>query len=571
MSRTKQFGVVNHKDPAFIRSILTDTGEMAREVLGFNYDEDGGHRINVGTGGIRNYGKTQEIIQLLDDEKLRYKMVMVPRDGRKSTIAAAYAVRRICKNKNIRIFYVGRTDDIVRPKSVAIRSMMLTPLIEKTFGAQQGPKWEEMEWTVGTRTDHSLKNATFTAFSQDSLITGGRCDLLILDDFIDHTNVTTPEQNKKSKERWKLLVPFIANASEVVVLCTLWADDDLNSDLIRSPLFQPPSGGSIVCGAGVRVIQDGKGGYDVEEAEGGLTFPHLSLPYLREKLRAMSIDGDPRQFIYQYLNEVPAIGGSGFQRSHFRHLQWGPDMEQLSGYLLTDTAIGKGDDACFSVLAYMGLDAEDNLYLLDMDIGIGWEPSEFGDRFFEMLETWQGRVNHVGECWEKIALATAYRDAIENDSRARKTKIRTIELPRPPQSHKKDRIKRLQPPMRNKKFFVVDTIPGVFNGPAGEQCLWNPIGFFDPQKKVWLPSGELVEQFIKESSKKDIPDTLAMILEYEKTRHGHKRACVYKPWRPKSRALSLTEQRADAYHQQRYGPQQSNSDWWDKTLHDHGI
>ena len=26
-------------------AILTDTGEMAREVLGFNYDEDGGHRI----------------------------------------------------------------------------------------------------------------------------------------------------------------------------------------------------------------------------------------------------------------------------------------------------------------------------------------------------------------------------------------------------------------------------------------------------------------------------------------------------------------------------------------------
>ena len=414
-------------DKEHIARALGDTGVFARDLLGYNYDEvAGGQRINVGTGGIRDSGKTREIIQLLDDAGIRYKLVMVPRDCRKSTMAQALCLRRISENPNIRIFYVGRTDDIVRGKSLAIRAQLLRPEIETLFGPQQGDKWEEMEWTVAGRNMPGLMNATFTAFSQDSLPTGGRCDLLILDDFIDHTNVATPEQNKKSKERWKLLVPFISSGSEVIIFCTLWADDDLNSELRANRLFQPPTGGQVVCGAGVRVVHDGLGGLDLEITEGGLTFPHLTLEYLREKLHLMALAGDYRQFVRQYLNETASLGGTGFYRQDFQPLKWENDMESLSGYLLTDTAIGKSDDSCFSVLAYVGLDQADHIYLLDLEIG-HWDPTMFRNKFFDMLEAWKGKVNHCGECWEKVQLATAYRDAIEQDSRARKLKLHTID------------------------------------------------------------------------------------------------------------------------------------------------
>lgn len=561
---------VRPDDAEHIAKILADTGAFARDMLGYNYDEiAGGQRINVGTGGIRPYGKTQEIVQLLDAAGVRYKLIMVPRDCRKSTLGQALCCRRICENPNIRIFYVGRTDDIVRSKSIAIRAQMVRTEVEDVFGPQKGDKWEEMEWTVASRTMPGLMNATFTAFSQDSLPTGGRCDLLVLDDFIDHTNVSTPDQNRKSKERWKLLVPFISSGSEVVIFCTLWADDDLNSDLRSNRLFSPPTGGQIVCGAGVRVVQDGLGGLDLEVVEEGLTFPHLTLEYLREKLHLMALAGDYRQFCRQYLNETANIGGTGFYRHDFQSLKWGDDMQQLSGYLLTDTAIGKSDDSCFSVLAYMGLDAQENLYLLDLEIG-HWDPTQFRNRFFEMLERWQPRVNHCGECWEKVQLATAYRDAIEQDSRARKLKLHTIEMPRPAKSHKMDRIKRLQHPMRNRKFWVVDTVPRTYVDSNGERSLWDPIGFFDPNSKKSLPSGELVDEIIRESSKKDIPDTLAMILEWTNDKRGAKRFCTWKQWRPKEKPASLTDQRRVAYHQQTYGSAE-NTDWFERTLRDLGI
>lgn len=558
------------QDPAFIRRVLTDTGAFARDVLGYNYDEiAGGDKVNIGTGGIRPDGKTQEIIELIDNPTLRYKLVMSPRDSRKSTKAQAFCLRRIQLNPNIRIFYIGRTDDIVRGKSIAIRKQILRPEIEELWGPQQGDKWEEMEWTVAGRTNLGLQNATFTAFSQDSLPTGGRCDLMILDDFIDHTNVTTAEQNKKSKDRWRLLVPFLASGCEVVVFCTLWADNDLNSDLRSNRLFAPPTGGQVVCGAGVRVVKDGKGGYDLELAEGGLTFPHMTLEYLREKLHAMALEGDVRQFICQYLNETSSIGDSGFSRQNFQPLAWQADMEKLSGYLLTDAAVGKSDASCFSVLAYVGLDEADNIYLLDLAIG-HWQTTEFCDQFFDMLEHWAPKVNHCGEAWENVALTTAYKDAIEHDSRARKTRLHTIEMARPAQSHKPDRIKRLVHPMRNRKFWVVDTCGRSFIDSTGEKVLWDPVGFWDPHKKVFLPGGELVDEFIKDSAKKDIPDTLAMILEWSKDKHKPKRLCTYKHWRPKVRPASLTEERQAEYHRQHYSAG-SNDDWWDRTLREQGI
>lgn len=558
-----------HQDPAFLRGILNDTGKLARDLLGYNYDEiAGGHRVNVGTGGIVPFGKTQEIVELMDDDSLQFKLVMAPRDARKSTLAQCFAIRRILKNPNIRIFYAGRTDDIVRNKSIAVRKQMLRPEIEAIWGPQQGDKWDEVEWTVAGRSNHGLQNATFTAFSQDSIPTGGRCDVLLLDDFIDHTNVTTAEQNRKSKEKWGLLQPFIASGCEVIVLCTLWADDDLNSSLRSNKLFAPPTGGQIVCGAGVRVVRDGGGGLDLEVLDGGLTFPHMTLDYLRKKLHAMALDGDYRSFVRQYLNESPDIDGIGFRRQDFQAIKWGSDMEQLSGYLLTDTAIGKKDSACYNVLAYVGIDPNEHFYLLDLKVG-RWEPSEFKDEFFDMLERWQPKVNHCGEVWEQVALATAYRDSIEHDSRARKTKLHTLEIPRPSTSHKADRIKRLQPVMRGRRFFVVkDTMPKSFQDNGNEKVLFDEVGFYDATRTVFAPGGELVEQFVKESAKKDIPDALAMVLEWNKK--TQRRYCNYKAWKPKTKGRSLTDQRDSAYHADRYGAALSG-DWWERTLRESGI
>lgn len=545
---------------------LSDTGYLARELLGYNYDEDGaGHRINIGKGGIQSTGKMGEILSLLDDDSIKYKYIKAPRGSRKSTVAQAFVLRHILRNPDIRVIYVARTDLMSREKASAIRAQLERPEITELFGEQKGTPWEETRFTVKGRENVGLQNATLRSFSQESMPTGGRANLIVVDDFIDDTNVTTPEQNNKSKDKWAVLMPFLAPGGILVAFCTTWADDDLNSDLEQGDLFVPPMGGQIVCGAGVHIVErDGK--YDIEEDPEGLTFPHLTMDHLREKFRGMLRKGDAKKFCQQYLNQNSVGSAGDFQRQYFRYLAWGLDMERLSGYLVTDTAYGMDRTACYSVVGYLGLDPADNIYLLDLRVG-HWDEGEFTDKFFEVLELWKNRVNHCGECWENVALATSYRGHIEEDSRSRKTKLRTIEMKRPSTSQKEGRIRRFLPKMQKLQFFVVDTIPKDFQDLDGKRELWNPIGHYDALTKRWLPSGELVDEFVKASAKKDIPDALAMVLEYEKSgRHNWKRMCQYKEWKPRERGRSLTEERRDEYHREHYAEAPTADDWWDRTF-----
>lgn len=555
----------------FIKRCLSDTGYLCRELLGYNYDEDaGGQKVNVGKGGIVDYGKHQEAIELLDDPEISHKLIIMPRESRKSTILQGFCIRHVLLNPDIRIAYVARTDDMMAQKVLAIRNQLEREEITALFGPQRGDKWEESVFTVKGRKDVGLQNATVTGFSMDSMPHGGRFNIILLDDFIDETNVTTPEQNKKSKDKWMNLQPLLARGGILVYVGTTWADDDLGNDLQASPLFAPPKGGQIVCGAGVRVIHDSNGKLDLEVVETGLNFQHLTIEYLRQKLHGMSLRGQYDIFVRQYLNEATSRSSSMFQRRYFKSVQWGEDMRELSGYLLTDTAISDKEESCYSVVAYVGIDAGDNLYLLDLRIG-HWDPTEFVNNFFACLEEWQQRTNHCGECWEDVALASAYRDSIENDARARRTRLRTIEQRRPPSSQKRGRIMRLQPVMANGRFWVVDTVPRTFVDVDGEKELWNPKGFFNARVKAYEPSGELIDEFLRPTAKKDIPDTLAMVLEHEKTKTGHhKRMCFYKPWRPKDGARSLTQRRQDAYHRAEY-QQEPRGDWWEDTLNRHGI
>jgi hypothetical protein len=283
----------------------------------------------------------------------------------------------------------------------------------------------------------------------------------------------------------------------------------------------------------------------------------------------MSRIGQFEKFVRQYLNETGGGSSAAFQRKFFKPIAWQNDMRTLSGYIVTDTAISDDESACYSVIAYVGLDASDNIYLLDLMVG-NPDHHEFGNWFFQMLEEWTPRVNHCGECWESAVLSMAYRNYIIRDSRVRKFRLHTLEMKRPPQSQKEGRINRLQPVMKSGDFYVVDTVPKTFTDSTGEKVLWDPTGFYDARTRVHLPAGELVDEFIRKGGKKDIPDAIAMVLEHEKTRTGYRRMCRYKPYRPPDPVASLTEQRDEAYHREQYGSA-SQEDWWEKTLRENDL
>ena len=552
----------------FRQRVLSDTGFCARNLLGWDYDEDANHqKLNQGSGGIRAYGSHQKIVELLDDTKTRFKFVEAPRGSYKSTILQAYIVRQILLNPDVRVIYVSATNSLVVDKAGAIKRALESEIVTEWFGEQRGDPWEETRFTVQGRAQKNLQTPTFSGFSMESMPAGTRGNIVVCDDLINQEWCTTPEMIEKSKRQWKLLQPFLAKGGILIVVGTRYGADDLYNDLEGSTMFQPPLGGSVVLGAGVNIIKDeSTGTLRLEEAEGGLTFPHMTMDFLLEKFVPMALGGKFFEFSCQYLNIVPAGTGSMFHRWMFQQVPYAEDMAGLSGYLLTDTAVSKRDEGCYSVIAYVGLDAVDNLYLLDLRVG-HWDQRTFCDQFFDVLETWTPKANHCGEVWEDIALATSFEFAIREYGRQKKMRLAPIRMKRVSADSKPMRIQRLHAPMYDRKFYVVDTVPKLFDDLSGKRLLWDSEGFFDARTKIKQPGGELVDEFVKFKSpgvKNDIADTLAMILEYDKAGGRMKRYCSFRPAR-KRPATSLTDHRKASYHAANYPPSDAG-DWWSKTL-----
>ena len=111
----------------------------------------------------------------------------------------------------------------------------------------KGEKWGETEFTVCGRKAIGLQNATLTGFSSESLPTGGRCNILVVDDFIDHKSVATPEMIGKSKDNFAAMMPLVARGGMIVVFGTIWDDDDLNQlKAIPGSAFEAVYTGEII-------------------------------------------------------------------------------------------------------------------------------------------------------------------------------------------------------------------------------------------------------------------------------------------------------------------------------------
>ena len=161
----------------FRQRVLSDTGFCARNLLGWNYDEDSDHRkTNVGSGGIRPDGAHQQIVDLLDNRDVRYKFIQAPRGSYKSTILQAFIIRHILLNPDVRILYASATEALVRDKAMAIRKSLESDEVTRWFGPQRGEPWEEMRFTVCGRTQQTLQSPTFTGFTMESMPPGGRAD-----------------------------------------------------------------------------------------------------------------------------------------------------------------------------------------------------------------------------------------------------------------------------------------------------------------------------------------------------------------------------------------------------------
>lgn len=526
----------------FITQALSDTGFFARHVLGMDTDRDerGNAVSEMGKGGVRAYGPHKELTTFLDDDSATHSIIMAPRYSYKSSIVEAFICRKILANPNISILLFMHEQEIAEARCRQIRDLLTSnPIILELFGDVSGPSWKSKQFVTSLRSDHTIQSPTLWVGSPQKIPTGGRPNIVIFDDIVS-------DQNFKTEKGLKAGIDCIERSLSLGSRGERYIN-------VGTP-YHPGDAHHWCLDAGWRKLVHLDVGFDLVTNEdrtldlaGEGRWPHLSIDFLRKKLRGgMSFP----TFMSQFKLKVVSGFTEAFQRTQFHPIAWKDEFQDLTGYLLTDTAPAGDPKGDLNVLCYIGIDEKHKMYILDLQVGY-WKMYEFVERYLAMLQKWQPKVNHRLELWEKGQSYLTYFQHIQMQAKAKNIRVSTYADARNQGAIGKDtRIASLQARFQMHEVYVCNTVPKHWQAPNEVRLLWDPEGETDIKTGAKVPGGDLVEQFVRfpHHKKKDIPDTIALVDSIDKA--TQQRVCFYA--QPRRRRSAEPTHRAPVKTPQRF-------------------
>jgi len=486
-----------------------DTGEVQEQQM----DKDGPKY------GISRYSPHKQMADFM--ESGRWLHMEAPRGSYKTTVTIAWILWRIVRNPNIRVLYAMDTGKEAKKK---LRAMMhhlsrKDALILKLWPGMAIMDRTGESFTICGRTKSGIVDPSVEAVGVESDFTGSHRDIICMDDAVNFQNIRTDTGIEKVRDFFDHLIPLLDPGGVMLVIGTRYADADLYGDVLRDMLIEV--GGvwkALVLGCGMELYRNKEGLWDLR---GKAIFNHQPYEVLISILRTMS-GMTHSKFACQYLNSILAADEQIFHRFQFQTETWaesGSWLPKCRWHILTDTATSEERDACFTVIALLGIDGTDNAYLADLRVG-RWNPMVVIETILEVFETWTAKgINATQICMEKVSLNKTYRAWLETLMRQRQLKVPVTETSRGAASGSKDqRIEGLGGRFQNKRFYVMDSVPHLYDDGIHKKVLWDPQGFRDEKTHVALPGGELVDQFVRfpKGRFKDIPDCIADLDHYEK-------------------------------------------------------
>jgi len=163
-----------------------------------------------------------------------------PRHG-KSEMVLRFVAWLIIMYPNIQILWVAATLPLAKSMTGKLKGVFQHSelLIEETlpkghkYGDKRAPVWTASEFTLYTRTDHTLKSSTFTAIGSNATVAGRDADFIGIDDLEERKTVGTYEQRQKSKVKHSEIMERQETHTGVVTIASRQHPDDIPNTLLQ--------------------------------------------------------------------------------------------------------------------------------------------------------------------------------------------------------------------------------------------------------------------------------------------------------------------------------------------------
>jgi hypothetical protein len=369
------------------------------------------------------HSELSEMMMMPDWKKA---LILVPRDHLKSTFCnSTFVVQEILRNFDTRILIGSETAEKAQAFLRTVKNFLIHPSITEIYGDMVGTKWTDSEIMVSRRRNPSIKEPTVDTCGIGGLKTGYHYDLMIFDDLVNLSNISTPEQIQKVINFYKQALPQLDPNGRMVVIGTRWHKKDLYGYILKnlSQEFQL----KVVR----KVIEDDR-----------IIYPErFKLDYIESLRREMG----GYMFSCQYMNEPRDSDKEDFKEEWFSHYDRLSSQDVYNCYITVDPAISKLKGRHNTGIV-VGLVNQRGEVLFDCVLRGQFSPKDTVDRVFELVSKYSEmpNVHYVDVGVEAIGFQEMLVD--EFDRRMQQTQVFfPLEELKPKQQSKIDRIRGLQP------------------------------------------------------------------------------------------------------------------------------
>lgn len=365
------------------------------------------------------------------DDAMSHQLVLLPRDHQKSAMVAYRVAWEITKNPAVTILYISSTSNLAEKQLKAVKDILTSKIYSRYWPTMIHPeegkreKWTNTEICVDhpTRKLEGVRDSTVYIAGLTTSITGLHCNIAVLDDVVVQENAYIEEGRTKVKSQYSLLASIESTDAREWVVGTRYHPSDLYSELVDMKAEIYDEEGELVSENPVyEVFQrevedrgDGTGDYlwPRQQRGDGKWFGFSQQILAKKKAQYL----DRTQFYAQYYNNPnsaaeEAIEGQYFQYYDKKYLdkvdgKWYYKDTLLSVYAAIDFAFSTAIRADYTSIAVVGIDANENIYVLDADRFKTNRISEYWEHIFTKWKQWEFR--------KMRAEVTAAQEAIVED------------------------------------------------------------------------------------------------------------------------------------------------------------
>lgn len=370
------------------------------------------------------------------EDAKRFQLLLFPRDHGKSRLVAYRVAWALAKDPTLRVLYISATANLAEKQLGFIKGILASDIFRRYWPdhvhKEEGKRtrWSNSEIMLDhpKRKAENIRDPSIFTGGLTTSLTGLHCDIAVLDDVVVAENALTAEGRDKVASQYSLLASIEGAEAQEWVVGTRYHGSDLYQSLMEMRETLYDEDGNIdgedeiyeIFERPVENVGDGTGEFlwPRQQRKDGKYFGFNQQILASKRGKYL----DKAQFKAQYYNDPTDPDNIPVARERIQYY----DRKFLTfdnGYLTykgnrlnvfaaIDFAFSLKSAADYTALVTIGVDSENNVYVLDIDRFKTDRISEYFDHILDAQNKWQFRKMRAEVTVAQVAIVKQIKDLI---------------------------------------------------------------------------------------------------------------------------------------------------------------